>query len=117
MAVDPHHTQPGQGGGVPVGGQRVLVRDAKFVALQPGGNVGVRFGVHVGVDAQADRRAQAQRGGHLAQHVQLGLALDVEAADARLQRLPHFGARLADARKNHLGRIPAGGQHALQLAA
>jgi hypothetical protein len=31
--------------------------------------------------------------------------------------LAHLGGRLAHARENHLGRVAAGGEHALQLAA
>lgn len=77
----------------------------------------MRLGVHVGVHADADRSLHAQLERHFVEHVDLGLALDVEAADAGLQRLAHFGARLAHAREDDLARIAAGGQHALQFTA
>jgi hypothetical protein len=75
------------------------------------------FGVHIGVHAQADRGLFAQADRHVMEHVQFGFTFDVEAADAHLQGLLHFGACFAHARKNHLGRITTGGQHAGQLAA
>jgi hypothetical protein len=77
----------------------------------------MRAGVHVRVDADADGRAPATGPGHLVDDVQLGQALDVEAADARLERAADLGARLADAREHDLAGRAAGGQHALQLAA
>jgi len=93
------------------------MRYAELVALQTRRNIGMRFRVHVRVDADADRRTQTQRQRYFAEHVQFGFAFDVEAADARLQRLAHFAARLADARKNDLGGLTACGQHAFELAA
>ena len=116
VAVDADHAQAGQAGGVLVGLQRIFVRDAELVALEAGGDVGVGFGIDVGVDADADGGAQAHAGGNFGQHVQLGQAFDVEAADAGLQRLAHLGACLADAGENDFGRIATGGQRTLQLA-
>ena len=110
VAVDADHAQAGQ--------RRragrwhgALVGDAELVALQAGGDVGVGLGVHVGVDADADRCAQAHGLGDFAEHLQLGLALDVEAANAGLQRLAHLGAGLAHAGED-LRRVAAGGHHA-----
>jgi hypothetical protein len=77
--------------------QGAFVRDAKFVAFEAGGNVRMGLGVHVGVDADAHRRPLAERQRHFAQHLKFGLALDVEAADACLQGVAHFGAGLAHA--------------------
>jgi hypothetical protein len=47
---------------------------------------------------------------------QLGLGLDVEAADTDLQRAPDLVGALAHTREDDPGRIAAGGQHPLQLA-
>ncbi len=59
VAVDARHLQPRQRRPRGDSGQRLVVRDAELVVLQPGGDVGVRAGVDVGVDAQADRRRSA----------------------------------------------------------
>ena len=67
MAVSPH---------------RLFMGNAKFVAFEPGRNIGVGFRVHIWVDPQAHRCPQAQGDGDFAQHVQLGFALHVEAANA-----------------------------------
>ena len=47
VAVDADHLQARQRGGALVGAQRALVRDAELVALQAGGDVGMRLGVDV----------------------------------------------------------------------
>ena len=117
VAVDADHLQARQAGGMAVGAQGVFMGDAKFVALQSGGNIGVGFGVHIGVHAQADRGFLSEAKGHFAEHLQLGFAFDVEATDAHLQGLFHLGAGFAHARKNDLGRIGTGRQHAGQFAA
>ena len=75
------------------------------------------FGVDIRVDADADWRDVAGSGSDGAEFFQLGFALDVEAQDAGFERLQHLSAGFADARKNHLARVAAGGQYALQLAA
>ncbi len=116
MAIDAHHAQAGQGGCALVGGNRAFMGDTELVALEARGNVGVGLGVHVGIDTNADRCAQSHGLGHFAQHVEFCLALHVEAANADLQRLAHFCARLAYAGKDHLRRVAAGRNHALQFA-
>ena len=82
MAVSPH---------------RLFMGNAKFIAFEPGGNIGVGFGVHIRIDPQAHRCPQAQGDGNFAQHVQLRFTLHVEAANAGLQRLLHLGAGFAHA--------------------
>ncbi len=73
------------------------MRDAKFVAFEAGGNVRMGLGVHVRVYADAHRRPRAERQRHFAQYLKFALALDIEAADACLQGVAHFGTGLADA--------------------
>ena len=72
VAVDAMDLQVGQGGRPTIGCQRLTVRDAELVFLQPGGNVGVRGGVHVRVDAQRHRCALAHLAGNLVDALQLG---------------------------------------------
>ena len=72
-------------------------------------------GVHVRVHAQAHARGAAGGHGHRGQHVEFGLALDVEAQHAGFQRAVHVGAALAHAREHGLGRVTARGDDALQF--
>ena len=93
------------------------MRDAELVVLQAGGDVGVRAGVDVRVHAQADRRTPTQRQRLGIEQVELGHALDVEAAHTGVQRLAHLGAGLAHAGEHDPRCITAGGQHACEFAA
>ena len=95
VAVDADNLEARQACRAPVHRERLVVRNAELVALQPGGDVGVRAGVDVGIHAQAHARRALRRGGDLGQQLEFGFALDVEAAHAHLQRTLHFGARLA----------------------
>ncbi len=117
VAVDAGDLQAGQRCRMPVNPYSVFMRHAELVALQARRDVGMGLGVDIGIDTDADRRHLAQGHGDPGQHIQLGFAFDVEAADAGRQRLLHFGAGLAHARKDHLAYIAACGQHALELAA
>ena len=99
-----------------VAAQSVFVGNAKLIALEPSGNIGVGLRVHIGVDADAHRCNLAARQRHCAQHIQLGFALDVEASDTGIERLAHLGAGFAHARKNHLVRLATGSQHTAEFA-
>ena len=57
VAVDAHHVDARQACGMLVRGQSLFMRDAELVAFEPGGDVRVRAGVDIRVDAQAHRRA------------------------------------------------------------
>ena len=115
VAVDAAHGQARQAGRPLVHLQGAFVGNAELVAFETGGNVGVRLRVHVRVDADADRRYPPAGKCHAVEHFQFGFALDVEAQNACLQRLAHFGLRFADTRKNHLGRVAPGGHDTVQL--
>ena len=56
-------------------------------------------------------------GGDIAQPLELGLALEVEALDADFEPAPHLGDGLADAGKDDLVRRDAGGDGAFEFAA
>ena len=112
----PAMLMPGSLRGLGVEARGVVEGHAELVLGLAGGDLGVRLGVDVRVDADGDARGRAHAGRHLAQRVQLGLGLDIEAADALAQRIGHLGARLADAGEDDLGRRHAGGPRAAQLA-
>ena len=107
--------QVGTGGGVlvdPIGGVDV---DAELVLAQAGGDVGMGAGVYVRIDADRYRGHDAQGGGDPFQAYQLGLRLQIKAADADLQGAAHFVGALADAGEDDPGRVTSRRQHPLQL--
>ena len=55
--------------------------NAEFIGFQPRGNIGVGFGIHIGVDADANRRSFAHVRGDFAHYMQLGYAFHIEAMD------------------------------------
>ena len=73
------------------------MRHTKLIAFEPGGNVGVGFGVYVGVHADADGCTFAHALCHVAQDFQLGFAFHVKARNAYFQSLAHLGACFAHA--------------------
>ena len=102
----------------PVEDRRGLIdRQAELVLRLAGGDLLVRAGIYVRIDAQG------RRGGHPPGARDLGkddaffLQLEVELADSGIERLMQFLARLADAGEHHVMRRDAGGQRARQLAA
>ena len=97
VAVNADDLQPAQAGRSLVHLNRALVGNAKLVALQAGGNVGMRLCIHVGVDAQTDGGQHANLTSHCVEHLELALALHVEALDARQQGSAHLGAGFAHA--------------------
>ena len=117
VAIDAGDFEAGQARGLQIGRYGVAVRDAELVALQAGRDVGVRLRVDVGIDAQAHARDLPRGHGDFRQRREFGFALDVEAQHAGVERLPHLGARLADAREDDLAGVAAGSDHARQLAA
>ena len=115
------HVDAGHGDARQIAGRGVelaclAVGNAELVLRLAGGDLGVRPGVDVRVDAQRDARRLAEAGGNLAQRAQLRLALDVEAEDALLERVSHLGARFADAGENDARGRHAGGERPAQLA-
>ena len=97
VAVNANDAQSLERSRMLVNAQSVFVGDAKLVALQARRNIRMRFRVHIRVDANADRGGQAHAKGDGGQHVQLGLALNVKAANACAQGLCHLGAGFAHA--------------------
>jgi hypothetical protein len=95
--------------------QRVAMGHAELVLPHPGRDVVVGARVDVRIDAQAHGRGLADLRGHPVQARQLAFRFDVEAQDAYRQRLAHFVGGLADAREHCLARVPARGEHAVQL--
>ncbi len=87
VAVDAVDLQMGQGSRLAIGCQRLTMRDAELVLLQPGGDIGVRGRVHVRVDAQRHGGTLAHLAGNLVDALQLGQRLHVEAGDVGCQGL------------------------------
>ncbi len=71
--------------------------NAKFVALQSGRNIGMCFGVDVGIHANADGGFLSQALSYFAEHFELGFTLDVKARDTRFERLTHLCASFTHA--------------------
>ncbi len=96
---------------------RVVHRDAELVVAKPGRDVRVRLRIDVGIHAQRDGSPAPQPARDDRDPRQLRGALDVEHPHARLERERDLLVGLADAGEHHLARIPAGAEHAVQLAA
>ena len=77
----------------------------------------MRLGVDVRVDAESDRRAPAQAARDGVDPRELGLRLEIDAANALFQRKADLGFAFADAGKQRLARFATRGQHAGELAA
>ncbi len=113
---DAADVQVGQGAGASIERLCIGEGNAELVALEAGGNVGVRFRVNIRIDAQGDRRLRPELGGNGIETFEFGCGFDIEAADAGAQRLAHLVARLAHTSENHLVCAPSGCQHACELA-
>ncbi len=97
--------------------QSAVHGDAELRSHQPRGDVGVRIGVDVRVDAQCDRRPTPHARGDPIDALELRLGFDVDGHDPRLQGEADFRFALADPGENCLGRIATGAQHPFELAA
>ena len=110
--------KPAAAGCTLVNPERVPDVDSKFVLAQSRGDVRMRVGKDVGVDAQSKARASFELTGARGQQSQLSLALYVELENARGQRAVDLGRRLSHARVDHpLRSLRGGRQHPFQLAA
>ncbi len=112
----PATSRPGSLRRLGVEPRRIVERHAELVLRLAGGDLGVRLGIDVGVDAQGDAGGAAEARRHLAQRLELGLRLHVEAENALAERISHLGARLADAGEDDPVRRHAGRPRAAQLA-
>jgi hypothetical protein len=116
VAVETHRRHTTQSPGQAIQGHGRLEGHAELRAPEPGGDVAVRLGIDVGVDAHGEGRANAERAADTVEQPKLGLALDVEHQDARLESCPQLVFALADAREDDLAQVAARGAHPLQLA-
>ena len=80
-----------------VGFERVGVGDAEFVGFQSCGDVGMGFGIDIGVDAQGDGRGFTQTRGNFLNTVDFGNAFHIEAFHACIQRELDFRLAFAHA--------------------
>ena len=91
--------------------------DAEFVLVKPRGDVVVRVGVHVGVEAQGHPRRAVLAGGQRVDDLQLGHGLHVEAENVVVQRQVDFPVGLAHPGKDDALRRDARVDGRLYLAA
>ena len=115
VAVNALNAQALQGAGVLIKRQRLFMGNTKLVVLQAGGDVGVGFGVNIGVDANADGRHPTQFQRHGVDDFKLGRALDVEAQNPCFQGAGNFSPGFAHTRKNHVLSQSARCQDPVQL--
>ena len=80
----------------PIGG------DPELALLETGRDVGVRFRIDVGIDAQGDPCLSPDGSGHLINRLQLSRGFDVEHEDVGLQGLTDLLRVLTDAREDDL---------------
>src|SRR3981081_2815604 len=81
-----------------------------------GGDMRMRPRIEVGIDAQTDRRLQADSLGDHRYTMKFRARLDVDHQDLRLERSLDFLVRLTHARKNDLARVRARANTTHQLA-
>src|SRR4029077_8989043 len=91
--------------------------DPELVLPRTGGDVFVRLRSHIGVGAQRDRRAQVFGTRDAIYAFQLGLALDIEAVNALVERVFDFLSRFAHTRKGAFCRIATRSEYTKKFAA
>ncbi len=94
----------------------LILRDTEFVGFQARGNIGMRTGVDVRVDAQRHTRDFARGLCDPVERGQLAGRLDVEALHADIERKAHIVGRLAHAGKHHLARFAPCSQYPFEFA-
>ena len=92
--------------------------DAELVLAQAGGDVGMRVGEDVGIDAQGEAGDALEFAGAGGKQGEFGFALDVELEDAGVEREVDFRGGLADAGEDDAADgFGCGGEDALKFAA
>ena len=91
----------------------VGIGDAELVPRAAGGDLGMRAGIDIRIDAQHDARGAVHGGGERRQHVELLGAFHVDLRDVLGQCEPQLAFALADAREHD----PVGGDAGLARAA
>ena len=116
MHVDADRLQPGLHRHLAVEAARLLERNAELVDVQACGDVRVRAGVDVGIDAHRDPGAHASRLRRAIDALQLARRLGVDRLQAELHRPIDLVRRLADAAEHDVGRRKPGAHRQLDLA-
>ena len=116
--ADAMRLEPAVVGRALVNAQRAADVDAELVLAQAGGDVGMRVGKDIGIDAQREAGADFEFARAGREQLQLRLAFHVELQNAGLEREVDLRGGFSHAGKDHAaGGIRRGGQHALQFAA
>jgi hypothetical protein len=117
MAVDAFYPHVAQRPRAIVERRSVGVSDAEFALLEACGYIRVGARVHVGVHAQADRRARAELPRDAVDALELARRFHVEAQNPEPQCSTNLVFGLADSGENHFCGIAAGCDDPLQLTA
>src|SRR5919198_4728856 len=101
MHVDAGDLDAGQLRGLIIEPRRLEEGDAELVFRSAGRDLGVGLGVHVRVDTNGNTGGLLKPGGDLAQHIEFGLALDVEAEDSFRDRIGYLLPGFAHASEDY----------------
>ena len=105
MVVNTDHIQTGQTHCALIHRERIGVCHAELIRLQTGGNIRMRFRIHIGIHAQGHRCAFTHTQGDFVDALQFGRGFRVETKNALLQRKRDFTFRLCHTREHHtIGR-------------
>lgn len=113
MNRKPVEIEPGKRREPIVHAQRLIDRDAELAVEPAGGDLGMRAGIDVGVDAQQGRGAAAALRRERRQQLSFALEFEVETPDPGIERRDQFGRGLADARIDDVVRRNPGVERAI----
>ncbi len=116
MAVDTDDLDILQGSSAPIQRQRLVQSDAKFVLLEPGGDVRMSLRIDIGIGADRDARPLAHRARHLLEPLEFFRRFEVEAQDVGSERGAHFIRAFAHPGEDDLAGVTARGEYARQFA-
>ena len=91
--------------------------DAELVLAQAGGDVGMGFREHIGVDAKSEASLVLELCGARGEQIELGFALHVEFENSGLEGVVDLGLSFAHAGEDDtINRFGRGGEDAVELA-
>ena len=116
MAVDPDRVDRRQSFGATIQLEGAFGGNAELAFLQTGGDIGMRAGVDIGIDAQRNGSDATPLPRDVVDSFEFRFRLDIETANAGVERLPDLPGALARTGKNRLARIASRGEHTLKFA-
>jgi hypothetical protein len=116
MHVDADRMQAGLSGHLPIQRSRLLEAHAKLVDVKAGGDVRMRTGVDVGVDAHGHARAHSVCPGGAIDPLELSSGFGVDRLQTKLHGSIDLVGRLPHAGKDDIRRIETGPHGEIDLA-